>query len=133
MVSVTSTLCDSSLARISAPWVTMMFPLFWSQMGIGKASPTGCHVPPGKFPKSFSIPRMHVEVREERGDLRQLQVVLGDLHVVAGRQDIGVVSHNIGADLVVVVIRDEAIDLAGELRERELVAGRASPPAPSSP
>ena len=78
-------------------------------------------VHPERRDSEVFLPRqIHVEVGEERGDLGQLEVVLGDLDAVAGGQDIGVILQDIGADLIVIVVGYEPIDLAGDLREREL-------------
>ena len=51
-----------------------------------------------------------VEIGEDRRDLGELQVVLGFLDAVAGRQDVGVVLQDEGADRIVVVVGDEPVD-----------------------
>ena len=53
-------------------------------------------------------------------DLGQLEAVASPLQVVAGGEDVGVIAEDVGEDGIVVIVRDEPIDLPFDGAERQL-------------
>ncbi len=51
-------------------------------------------------------------------DFGQLEAVAGRLHDVAGGEDVGVIAEDVGEDRIVIIVRDEPIDLSFDCAQR---------------